>query len=56
MGIEYEYSFYHFNKKEVIAKIKKAKGKKGTYLFRVQVLIHDQLTKYKKIAKKSTKK
>jgi hypothetical protein len=28
MGIEYEYSFYHFNKKEVIAKIKKAKGKK----------------------------
>lgn len=41
MGIEYEYSIYDFNKKDVIAKIKKAKGKKkGIYLFRVQVLIH----------------
>jgi len=41
MGIEYEYSFYNFNKKDVINKIKKGKGKKkGTYLFRVQVLIH----------------
>lgn len=41
MGIEYEYSFYNFNKKDVINKIKKEKGKKkGTYLFRVQVLIH----------------
>jgi predicted adenylyl cyclase CyaB len=41
MGIEYEYSFYNFNKKDVINKIKKEKGKKkGIYLFRVQVLIH----------------
>lgn len=41
MGVEYEYSFYNFNKKEVIKKIKKGNGKKkGTFLFRVQVLIH----------------
>lgn len=43
MPLEYEYSFFDFDKKEIIRKIKEMKGlKKGTYLFRVQVFIHPQ--------------
>ena len=41
MPKEYEYSFNNFDKKEIIKKIKDLDGKhQGTYLFRVQVLIH----------------
>jgi adenylate cyclase class 2 len=41
MPVEYEYAFFDFNKKEIINKIKKMKGKHhGTYLFRVQVFYH----------------
>ena len=41
MPKEFEHAFYDFNKKDIISKIKDLKGKKkGTYLFRVQVLIH----------------
>ena len=43
MPLEYEYSFFDFDKKEIIRKIKEMKGlHKGTYLFRVQVFIHPQ--------------
>jgi adenylate cyclase class IV len=41
MPKEFEHQFYNVNKKDVISKIKAMKGKhKGTYLFRVQVLLH----------------
>jgi adenylate cyclase class IV len=41
MPKEFEHQFYDFDKKEIISKMKEIKGKhKGTYLFRVQVLIH----------------
>ena len=41
MLVEYEYAFFDFDKKEIIKKIIKNKGKhQGTYLFRVQVFIH----------------
>ena len=41
MPKEFEHAFYNFDKKDIISKIKDMKGKhKGTYLFRVQVLIH----------------
>ena len=41
MPKEFEHAFYDFDKKDVVSKIKDIKGKhKGTYLFRVQVLIH----------------
>lgn len=41
MPKEFEHAFFDFDKKEIISKIKDMKGKhKGTYLFRVQVLIH----------------
>ena len=41
MPKEFEHAFYDFNKKDIISKIKDMKGKhKGTYLFRVQILVH----------------
>ena len=41
MPKEYEYLFFGFNKKTIIQKIKERNGTKiGTYLFKVQVLIH----------------
>jgi len=41
MPKEYEHAFFDFDKKDIISKIKEMKGThKGTYLFRVQVLIH----------------
>ena len=41
MPKEFEHAFYNFDKKEIISKMKEIKGKhKGTFLFRVQILIH----------------
>jgi predicted adenylyl cyclase CyaB len=41
MPLEYEYSFYNFNKKDIITKIKKLGFKcKGSFLFKVQVFYH----------------
>lgn len=41
MPKEFEHAFYDFDKKEIISKMKEIKGKhKGTFLFRVQILIH----------------
>ena len=41
MPLEYEYSYYNFNKEDIISKIKSLNYKfKGTYLFRVQTFIH----------------
>ena len=41
MPKEFEHAFYDFDKKEIISKIKDMKGThKGTFLFRVQILIH----------------
>jgi hypothetical protein len=41
MPKEFEHAFYDFDKKEIISKMKEMKGKhKGTFLFRVQILIH----------------
>ena len=41
MPLEYEYSFYDFDKKNIVSKIKSMNFKhKGTYLFRVQIFIH----------------
>jgi adenylate cyclase class IV len=41
MPKEYEQAFYNFNKEDILSKIKNINGNyQGTYLFRVQVLIH----------------
>lgn len=41
MPKEFEHAFINFNKKEIITKIKELNGiKKGTFLFKVQVLVH----------------
>lgn len=41
MALEYEYSFYDFNKKNILSKIKTLKFKyKGSFLFKVQIFIH----------------
>ena len=41
MPKEFEHAFFDFDKKDIISKIKKLNGKKkGTYLFKVQILIH----------------
>jgi adenylate cyclase class IV len=41
MPLEYEYSFYNYNKEHIISKIKSLNYElKGTYLFRVQTFIH----------------
>jgi len=41
MPKEFEHAFFDFDKKDIISKIKKLNGKKkGTYLFKVQILFH----------------
>lgn len=41
MGLEYEYRYINYNKKEIIKLIKSnGGGKKGTYLFKVTVFTH----------------
>jgi predicted adenylyl cyclase CyaB len=46
MPLEYEYSFYNFNKKDILTKIKSLNFKhKGTYLFKVQLFVHPHNSK-----------
>lgn len=41
MPKEFEHEFFNFDKKNIISKLKEMNGKcKGTFLFRVQVLVH----------------